>query len=146
MWLYPLICHCPCRPHSRQELPFRKGWVGRNIYGNYHLSPGKRSGREWSVICGVSFVQLYCLFHRRRCRTHNCQESPFEKGWIDFNPSGHYHLRPSRRRRRKWSVLYATFSSIFRHRCRVHGHLEAHFWKGWVCLTILAEQQGAIEL
>ena len=94
--------------HSLRESPFRKGWVGRNTSGHYHLPPDRRSSRGWSVLCGVSFAQLsrFCCCS---CRTHSCWESLWSKGWVVHNTSGYYHLRPGRRSRRGWSVLCATF-------------------------------------
>ena len=43
-----------CRhAHSCWKLTFGKGWVGLKPSGQYHLHPGKRSGRGWSVLCAT---------------------------------------------------------------------------------------------
>ena len=91
-----------------------------------YLSGGS-SRRWWSVLCRISFVWIYPLFHCRRCCTHRFQESPFWKGWIGHNPYGHYHLLPGSRSGRGLSCLSTTFSSFCCRHCRMHGLREALF-------------------
>ena len=110
MWLSPLIRHHHCCAHSRGELSIWKGLVFLIPSGHHCLTPGGRSGSGWGVICRVSFVRLYPLFRRRRCRTHSCQAFTLGKVWVDCNPSGHYHMRPGGKSGRGLSCLSTTLS------------------------------------
>ena len=58
-----------------------------------------------------TLLWLFRLIRCRHCCGHSFWESNFGNGLVGRNPSGHYHLTPSERSRRGWSVLYANFTS-----------------------------------
>ena len=90
------LCHCRRRVHSRQDLPFEKGWVSINTSGTTICLEGGRSGRGWSVL-GATF---YFVLYFRHC-VHIRLEATFWKEWVGHNPAGNHHM-PSRQEERMW--------------------------------------------